>query len=180
MPSKITGVSIVCSSVCSGADQRKHQSSASLAFVRGIHRCPMDSPHKGPVMQKIFDDVIMYRRQDKTWPWCQNKSNECEHYLDGLVQDCSNSSALAIELLQSCAKPSVLLRFFRNACGWFRFVQRHNFYFWFVKWPGHVLLPNRCLLHPADVLELCRFLWHETIDTLNTSWIYISEKRTWY
>ena len=26
--------------VCSGADQRKHQSSASLAFVRGIHRPP--------------------------------------------------------------------------------------------------------------------------------------------
>ena len=35
--------------VCSGADQRKHQSSASLAFVRGIHRWPVNSPHKGPV-----------------------------------------------------------------------------------------------------------------------------------
>ena len=38
MASKITDVSIVCSVVCWGADQRKHQSSASLAFVRGIHR----------------------------------------------------------------------------------------------------------------------------------------------
>ena len=38
MASQITGVSIVCSAVCSGAHQRKHQSSASLAFVRGIHR----------------------------------------------------------------------------------------------------------------------------------------------
>ena len=58
---QITGVSIVCSLVCSGADQRKHQSSASLAFVRGIHRSPMDSPHKGPVTRKMFpfDDVIM-------------------------------------------------------------------------------------------------------------------------
>ena len=36
--SQITGVSIVCSTVCSGADQRNHQSSASLAFVRGVHR----------------------------------------------------------------------------------------------------------------------------------------------
>ena len=36
--SQITGVSMVCSAVCSGADQRKHQSSATLAFVRGIHR----------------------------------------------------------------------------------------------------------------------------------------------
>ena len=56
----ITAVSIVCSTVCSGADQRKHQSSATLAFVRGIHRWPVDSPHKGPVTRKMFpfDDVI--------------------------------------------------------------------------------------------------------------------------
>ena len=42
------------STVCSGADQRKHQSSASLAFVRGIHRSPVNSPHKGPVTRKCF------------------------------------------------------------------------------------------------------------------------------
>ena len=36
--SQIPGVSIVCSNVCSGADQRKHQSSVSLVSVRGIHR----------------------------------------------------------------------------------------------------------------------------------------------
>ena len=40
---------IVCSTVCSSANQRKHQSSASLACVRGIRRWPVDSPHKGPV-----------------------------------------------------------------------------------------------------------------------------------
>ena len=47
--------------VCSGADLRKHQSSASLAFVMGIHWLPVDSPHKGPVTRKMFpfDDVIM-------------------------------------------------------------------------------------------------------------------------
>ena len=41
--------------------QRKHQSSASLAFVRGIHRRPVNSPHKWPVTWKMFpfDDVIM-------------------------------------------------------------------------------------------------------------------------
>ena len=40
---------------------RKHQSSASLAFVRGIHRGPVNSPHKWPVTRKMFplDDVIM-------------------------------------------------------------------------------------------------------------------------
>ena len=61
MVSQITGVSIVYSTICSGADQRKHHRSASLAFVRGIHRWPLDSPHKGPVTQKMlpFEDVIM-------------------------------------------------------------------------------------------------------------------------
>ena len=59
--SHITSPKIVYSIVYSGADQRKHQSSASLAFVRGIHRWPMNSPHKGPVTRKMFpfDDVIM-------------------------------------------------------------------------------------------------------------------------
>ena len=38
MASQITSLTIVYSTVYSGADQRKHQSSASLAFVRGIHR----------------------------------------------------------------------------------------------------------------------------------------------
>ena len=47
MASQITGVSIVCLSIFSGADQRTHQSSASLAFVMGIHRWAMDSSHKG-------------------------------------------------------------------------------------------------------------------------------------
>ena len=63
MASQITSVSIVYSTVCSGADQRKHQSSASLAFVRAIHRCPANSPHNGPVTRQIspFDDVIMVR-----------------------------------------------------------------------------------------------------------------------
>ena len=61
MASQITGVSIVCTTLSSGTDQRKHQSFASLAFVTRIHQWQMNSPHKGPVMRKIFpfDDVIM-------------------------------------------------------------------------------------------------------------------------
>ena len=52
------------STVYSGIDERKHQSSASLAFVREIHQWPVNSPHKGPVTQKMFpfDDVIMFWR----------------------------------------------------------------------------------------------------------------------
>ena len=58
---QITSLTIVYSTVYSDTDQRKHQSSASLAFVRGIHRGPVNSPHKWPVTRKTlpFDDVIM-------------------------------------------------------------------------------------------------------------------------
>ena len=56
MASEITDVSIVCSTVCSGADRRKHQSSPSRAFVRGVHRWPVDSPHKGPVTRSVIFD----------------------------------------------------------------------------------------------------------------------------
>ena len=61
MASQITSRTIVYSTVYSGKDERKHQSCASLALVRGIHRWPVNSPHKGPVMRKLFpfDDVIM-------------------------------------------------------------------------------------------------------------------------
>ena len=61
MTSQITSLIIVYSTVYSNADQRKHQSSASLAFVWG----PVNSPHKGPVTRKMFplDDVIM------DWQW---------------------------------------------------------------------------------------------------------------
>ena len=61
MASQITSLTIVYSIVYSDPDQRKHQSCASLAFVRGIHRGPVYSPHKWPATWKIFpfDDVIM-------------------------------------------------------------------------------------------------------------------------
>ena len=56
--SQITSLTMVYSTVHSDADQRKHQSSSSLASVRGIHRGPVNSPHERPVMFP-FDDVIM-------------------------------------------------------------------------------------------------------------------------
>ena len=61
MASQIINLKIVYSTICSGSDQRKHQSSASLAFVMGIHRSPVNSPHKGPGTRKMFpfEDVIM-------------------------------------------------------------------------------------------------------------------------
>ena len=61
MVSQITSFTIVYSTVYLGTDERKHQSSASLAFVRGIHQWSVNYPHTGPVTQEFFpfDDVIM-------------------------------------------------------------------------------------------------------------------------
>ena len=73
--SQITSLTNVYSIVYSEADQRKYQSSASLAFVQGIHRGPVNSPHKWPVTWKMFpfDDVIM-KRGTQTLTWCRTAS----------------------------------------------------------------------------------------------------------
>ena len=61
--SQFTSPTTVYSTVYSGGDQRKYQSSTPLAFVWGIHRWPVNSPHKRPVTRKMFpfDDVTMQR-----------------------------------------------------------------------------------------------------------------------
>ena len=72
---QITSLTIVYSTVYSDTDQRKHQSSATLAFVRGIHRKPVNSPHKWPVTRKMFpfDDVIMNANSPRMQP-CPKRS----------------------------------------------------------------------------------------------------------
>ena len=66
--SQITSLTIVYLSIYSGADQRKYQTSASLAFVRRIHRRPVNSPDKGPVTRKMFP---FWWRHDEhgSWHW---------------------------------------------------------------------------------------------------------------
>ena len=85
MTSQITGVWVVYSCVCSGADQIKHQSSASLAFVRGIHRWPLNSPNKGPVTR---NNVSTWWRHHDTaascMPWWSTLRMNQE-YKPGLV-----------------------------------------------------------------------------------------------
>ena len=78
--SQITSLTSVYSNVYSGADQSKHQSSASLAFVWGIHRGPVNSPHKWPVTRKMFpfDDVIMITENSIT--------HIPDGYFDGFLQ----------------------------------------------------------------------------------------------
>ena len=74
--SQITSLTIVYSTVYSDADRRKHKISASLAFVRGNHRGPGNSPHKWPVTRKMFpfDDVIIVHinRRDFILDPCPN------------------------------------------------------------------------------------------------------------
>ena len=82
MTSQITSFTSVYWTVDSGADQRKRQSSASLAFVRGIHRRPVNSPHKEPVTRKMFpfDEVIMWVwdacSENRELSWCKF----CRHW----------------------------------------------------------------------------------------------------
>ena len=61
MASQITSVSIIYLTISSAGDQRKHQSSALLAFVRGNPRWTANYPHKGPVTRKMLPlgDVVM-------------------------------------------------------------------------------------------------------------------------
>ena len=72
MASQITSVSIVKSTVCSGVDEKKkHQSSASLAFVRRIYRWRLNPPHKGLVTRKTFPfrlgEIYMHRRPEPSF-----------------------------------------------------------------------------------------------------------------
>ena len=50
---------IVCLIICSGADQRKYQSSASLAFVRGLHRCTVAASNAENVSIWCHHHVLM-------------------------------------------------------------------------------------------------------------------------
>ena len=81
--SQITSLTIVYWIVYSDADQRKHQSSASLAFLRGIHRGQVNSPHKWPVMRKmfLFDDVIMIQSLLQSFPIIYLINDICWNHL---------------------------------------------------------------------------------------------------
>ena len=93
LASQITSLTIVYSIVYSGVNQRKHQSSASLAFVREIHRGPVNFPHKWPVTQKMFpfDDVIMVYKQII--------GTECRNKLEEIFNDSCVCHNLDIDLM---------------------------------------------------------------------------------
>ena len=97
MASQTTSLTIVYSTVYSVAYQSKHQSSASLAFVRGIHRGPVNSPHKWPVTRKMFpfDDVIMVRAWCVFRVWlrfsCVSSKKNHEHTLAKISLQCRDN-----------------------------------------------------------------------------------------
>ena len=107
--SQITSLTIVYSTVYSDADQRKHQSSASLAFVLGIHR--------GPVTRKVFpfDYIIMpHNKQGKSegFDSCDRPSNlkldtnrqffrPCDHEIWWMTS--KNNRALLLYYIKLCA-----------------------------------------------------------------------------
>ena len=108
--SQITSLTIVYSTVYSGADPRKHQSSASLAFVREIQRSPVNSPHKWPATRKMFpfDDVIMFMANTlpsrrlhciPLWTRAKNKPVPRLLYLDG--NDGTNSWVYDLRIHQN-------------------------------------------------------------------------------
>ena len=110
MASQITNLTVVYSTAYSGADERKHQSSASLGSVRGIHRWPVNSPHKGPVTRKMFpfDDVIMTCKNvpDLTVP--------TERRLWGNFIETQENHKIYVECIQpmKVSKPELCMYFF--------------------------------------------------------------------
>ena len=92
--SQITRITSVYSTVCSGAD-KKNQSTLSLAFVRGIHRWAVNSPHKGPVTWKRFPfhDVTMeWGKAVKLMPWSPPRQifDPTSHVTRKRIQFCFN------------------------------------------------------------------------------------------
>ena len=129
MASQITSLMIVYSTVYSGADEKRHQNSASLAFVRGIHRWPVNSPHKGPVTREMFpfDDVIMLITWQKNVP-CDSlfgKQNS-PHTTDDIFKRilwvkmfiCWSRLHTNVEVSMQCSY---------NECSWYIFVLETTF-----------------------------------------------------
>ena len=92
--SEITAVPIVFSAVCSDVDQRKHQSSTSLAFMRGIHWRLVNSPDKGTDTQEMFpfDEVIMFSVLTRSQPRTEaanviRQTHPCHHANAGWDQN---------------------------------------------------------------------------------------------
>ena len=140
MASQITSRTIVCSTIYSGADQRKHQSSASLVFVREIHLWPVNSSHKWPVTRKMFpfDDVIIQQLTANSFILISARCNLWKFYLR-MFHHSKPVFSMGPALSSLAAPRAVLidgLRWRRGRQGWFRGGSRLSVY-------GHLF---KCLI----------------------------------
>ena len=131
MVTQITSVSIVCSTVFFIRRSKKNQSSASLAFVRGIHRSPVGSPHKGPVTRHHEMDSFINSWSTalpshwwsgqvlSTW----NKKNSPQNYQDAVHLNTSIPK-------QNCRRHFPMYLLFKNIEFLFKF---HWNLFWRVR-----------------------------------------------
>ena len=154
--SQITSLTIVYSNICSDADQRKHQSSASLAFVWGIHRWPVNSPHKWPVTRKMFpfDDVITIRA------WVNNHIHvkQCEvnthllHNFNGgfTKQPLNSGPGWVITQDNGCNYVSMLHSPIQPACLWMT-PFRQSPYRTIISWQKYVPMVKRPHFGPTDL-----------------------------
>ena len=126
MASQITSLSTVYSTVYSGTDQRKHQSSVSLAFVRGIHRWPANSPHKGPVTRKMFPfDLIPFPQ---------------------LYYNTKNYITLVQKSTKLCMLFRIVVLYVRN---WFTFIHLNYFIDTQLFCADWGIMINQCTLNPG-------------------------------
>ena len=97
--SQITSLTIFYLSLYSGADQRKHQSSVSLAFVRGIHRWPVNYPHKWQERGEWFHLITSSWRISKTCTqFCF--ALFCRGYIISTFDSCHWSTTFFVRLSQ--------------------------------------------------------------------------------
>ena len=126
MASQITSLTIVYSTVYLDADQRKHQSSASPAFVWGIHWWPVNSPHKGPVTRKMFpfDYVIMIYS-----PFNILRPRENCHHFAGDIFSWIKSSNFYSNFIEIWSQWSNKQQISINSNNGFALIRRHDI-FW--------------------------------------------------
>ena len=130
LASQITSLTVVYSSVYSGVNQRKHQSSASLAFVREIHRGPVNFPHKWLVTRKMFpfDDVIMRGQKHRTHfhvvpPLCITFS---QWMAIGCIGPHGRHARLRVRAELGRRRGNVMARFSEEGAVWARRQSRRN------------------------------------------------------
>ena len=164
--SQITSLAIVYSTVYSDTNQRKHQSSASLSFVRGIHRGPVNSPHKWPVTRKMFpfDDVIM-SYPIMTSPTSHQRHDSVRYRLDLNQYVAQVRMAKFIQFVMYSLTFRFCQRLWSPEClvqniVWFFFIYKWEFFFRVAghlcgEFIGHRWIPRT----KASEAELWCFLW---------------------